>query len=93
MFHHLLHMIKSSLGLIWDLRFSDLLARSRGALEEGLMADTAFRRGYAEGYWEGASDLIQVLEHSEVAMLQMSTHHAAHPLPTSWGLVNMDEVH
>ena len=93
MFHHLLHMIKSSMGLIWDLRFRDLMRRSRNALEAGLTADAAFRKGYADGYWEGASDLIRVLEHSEIAMLQMSTHHAVHPLPTSWGRVNMDEIH
>lgn len=90
---HLLNLIKTSLGLIWDLRFAELMARSQEVLVSGLAPDAAYRRGYADGYWEGASDLIQVLEHSEVAMLQMSRHHAIRPLPTAWGMISMDEVH
>ena len=91
MFFHLLQMIKSSLGLIWDMRFAELLERSH--MVQGHAPDVAYRRGYADGYWEGASDLILVLEHSEIAMLQMSRNRLPLPLPASWGLVNMDEVH
>lgn len=93
MLHHLLNMIKSSLGLIWDLRFTELMARSQEVLRQGLSPDAAFRRGYADGYWEGASDLLRVLENSEVTMLQMSSRHSARPLPLAWGPTNMDEVH
>ena len=93
MLHHLLKMIKSSLGLIWDLRFAELMVRSQEVQDSGLAPDAAYRRGYADGYWEGASDLLRVLEHSEVAMLQMSSLHAIRPLPMAWGPPNMDEVH
>jgi len=79
----LINLIQNALGVIWDRRFSELLRRSREAAQEGLTPEQAYRRAYADGYWDGTTDLTSVLRESEFAMLHMAHHHATQPLP-SW---------
>lgn len=87
----LLNLIQTALGVLWDLRFSELLRKSREAAQDGLTAEQAYRRGYSDGYWQGTADLTGVLREAECTMLRMANHHAAQPLPPWRPLV--EEVH
>ena len=87
----LLNRIQTALGLLWDLRFSEVVGKSRQAADEGLSPEQAFRQGYAKGYWQGSEDLIVVLREAECTMLHMAHHHVAQPLPPWRPLI--EEVH
>lgn len=87
----LLHQIQTALGMVWDVRFSEVLSKSREATENGLSPEQAYRRGYADGYWQGTADLTGVLREAEYTMLHMAHRHQAQPLPPWQPLI--EEVH
>jgi len=91
MIEHLTEMIKSAIGCLWNLRFRTAVTRSHEIGEFGVTAEVAYRRGYSDGYWDGTTDLLQVLHEGELALLQLSTTHVVTPLPSTGQ--NLSEVH